>query len=146
MFYERPEFKWQAPCPIADYYDVSIDLPQTFYRFGLSGMINLVFPMTFLFATVAGRCSGGTLRLFKLRRKKRAEWYWLIPEGVLVGLVVVAALSAGLGNATGILSPTVVGNEVGAFAIAALSGFLGTSALDYFYQESPQARILKLES
>ena len=37
-----------------------------------------------------------------------------------------------LGSATGPLSPAVVGTEIGAFAVAALSGFAGTSALDYF--------------
>jgi hypothetical protein len=106
--------------------------PLQIEKLGILGMVNLLFPMTLLFATVAGGCAGGTLRMFKLRRTRRAQWYWLLPEGILVGLVFVAALSAGLGSATGVLSSSVVGHEAGAFAIAALTGFLGTAALDYF--------------
>jgi lipopolysaccharide export LptBFGC system permease protein LptF len=106
--------------------------PLQIEKLGILGMVNLMFPMSFLFSTLVGGCIGGVLRLFKLRRKERAEWYWLVSEGMLVGLVFVAALSAGIGSVTGTLSPAVVGSEVGAFAIAALSGFVGTAALDYF--------------
>lgn len=105
--------------------------PLAIEKLGLLGMLSLMFPVSFLFATLAGGAAGGALRLRKLRRKQRSQWYWVIPEGILVGLVFVAAVSAGLGSATGSFSPAVVGSEPGAFAVAALSAFMGTSALDY---------------
>ena len=94
-------------------------------RFGVGKMIGLIMPGHLLVAAVIGGAIGGLLRA---AQKKFKRLPWLVCEGILVGIVVVAALSAGfqLGN----VGSNMVAKAVGVFAVAALAGFVGAVLLD----------------
>lgn len=108
---------------ISEFGEARISIPVE--RFGLGGMIGLILPGPLLFAAVIGGAIGGLLRA---AQKKFKRLPWLVCEGILVGIVVVAALSAGfqLGN----VGSSMVAKAVGVFAVAALSGFVGAVLLD----------------
>jgi hypothetical protein len=95
---------------------------------GLLALIEIIFPLPFLFAALLGGGLGGFLRAF---RQSPGSWKRIVrrvAEGCLVGVLVVGALSVGI--AVGNFSPAVVGRELGAFVIAGLAGYVGTAVLD----------------
>jgi hypothetical protein len=106
----------------------TIDIP--FDRLGLLGWVRLLFPIPVLFAVLAGGVAGGLLRSFHPARKHRSEWYWLLVEGLLAGVVLVALASSGLAVLPHPVAPGLAGSVLGAFALAALGGYYGTRLID----------------
>jgi len=90
--------------------------------------VRLVFPLAAVVAALAGGALGGTARYIRNRQRRRTLLRRRAVEGMLVGLIVVAAAWAGL---VGIrMSTGVLGTPFGAFVLAALSGYLGSVVLD----------------
>lgn len=108
---------------VSDFGEKTVTIPVE--KLGVVGMIELILPIPFLFAAAVGGAIGGLLRASQKRFK---HWQWQICEGVLVSVVIVAALSAGfqLGSLTG----NMVGQVVGVFAVAAICGYTGAALLD----------------
>jgi hypothetical protein len=95
---------------------------------GLLALLESILPLRFLLVALLGGGLGGGLRTAGRgagRGTGRAPG--LILQGAAVGLVVVCAVSAGLGWAG--LPVEVVGAEVGVFAVSALAGLAGVAVL-----------------
>ncbi|HVR35809.1 MAG TPA: hypothetical protein VMS21_08155 [Methylomirabilota bacterium] len=94
--------------------------------------IRFIFPLAFIVATVIGGCAGGGGRFFRNPTRSRSKRARLIMEGCLVGAVAVAAVTAGM--VIGGFPTPALGTELGAFVVAALSGYVGAPLLDRMVQ------------
>jgi len=108
---------------VSDFGERTVTVPVE--RLGVVGMVELILPIPFLFAAAIGGAIGGVLRA---SQKKFKRWLWQICEGILMAVVIVAALSAGF--QLGSLSGSMVGKAVGVFAVAAICGYTGAALLD----------------
>jgi hypothetical protein len=91
-------------------------------------VIKFIFPSGFILATLLGGAVGGWGRCMRHNvrsSRKRRRW---VGEGCLVGVVTVAAVTAGL--MLGTVSFPAMGTELGAFVMSALSGYVGAPLLD----------------
>lgn len=87
-------------------------------------------PWAFLIAALVGGAAGGLSRCFRKRPPEEPPPRPVanLVEGCLVGLVAVAAVTAGL--VIGDLPAPALGTELGAFVVAALGGYYGAPLLD----------------
>jgi hypothetical protein len=90
--------------------------------------VTFAFPATFLLAALLGGCAGGAGSIFRHRARKPSTWRKWILEGCIVGLIIVAAAAGGIVVFN--LPTAVLGTELGAFLLAAFSGYLGAPVLD----------------
>lgn len=100
-------------------------------RFSTTQAIRLIFPVAAVVAAIAGGAIGGMARSFRHRRDARKQKPLLarrLIEGILVGVIFVAAAWAGLVAIK--LGAGVLGTPFGAFVLAALSGYVGCALLD----------------
>lgn len=90
--------------------------------------LRLVFPLAAALATVIGGGLGGAARYLHKRHKKSSLLARRLIEGVIVGVIFVGAVWAGLVSVK--LSAGILSTPFGAFALAALSGYVGCAILD----------------
>jgi hypothetical protein len=94
--------------------------------------IRYIFPVAYILATVIGGCAGGGGRSLRNQTRSRSKRLRLVTEGCLVGTVAVAAVTAGM--VIGGFPTPALGTELGAFVVAALSGYVGAPLLDRLVQ------------
>jgi len=90
--------------------------------------VHLVFPVSSLFAAVAGGGLGGAARYLRNKRRRSTLLARRLLEGLLVGVLFVGAAWAGLVVVD--INGGVLGTPFGAFVLAAFSGYLGCVVLD----------------
>jgi hypothetical protein len=100
-----------------------------FEKLGLNDFLLLFFPLPVFYATFTGGVLGGLLRTRQPTRKRRTEWYWLVFEGVVVGLFLMAAVAAGL-MAPFNLAPDLRLSVPAGFALGLVGGLYGTRLID----------------
>ena len=90
--------------------------------------IRLVLPIAAMLAAVIGGGLGGGARFLRNKGKKTALLTRRLVEGILVGVLFVAAAWTGL--VTVDLGAGVLSTPFGAFVLAGLSGYVGCAVLD----------------
>jgi hypothetical protein len=90
--------------------------------------IKLVFPIAPIVAALVGGALGGSARYLRNKGKRQSLLVRRVIEGMLVGLILVAATWAGLVSVD--VSTGILGTPFGAFVLGALSGYLGCVVLD----------------
>ena len=122
-----------AVTAVSDFGEARISFPVE--RFGVESTLALILPGPLLVIAVLGGAIGGLLRAAQKRFKRLP---WLVCEGILVAIVVVAALSAGF--QLGQVGSSMVAKAVGVFAVAAISGFVGAILLDRLAKQFTSAK------
>jgi hypothetical protein len=90
--------------------------------------IRFTFPIGFLAATLLGGAAGGFLKSLRKAEQSEKRPGPFMVEGCVMGLVAVAAITAGL--VIGDFPLPAIGTEVGAFLVAAASGYYGAPLMD----------------
>jgi len=90
--------------------------------------VQLFFPWAALVAVVIGGAVGGSARYLRNRGKRNALLLRRVIEGVLVAVILVAAVWGGFVMID--VGAGVSGTPFGAFVVAALSGYVGCVLLD----------------
>jgi hypothetical protein len=122
-----------AVTAVSDFGEARILIPVE--HFGVGNTLALILPGPLLVIAVVGGAIGGLLRS---AQKKFKRLPWLICEGILVAIVIVAALSAGF--QLGQVGSNMVAKAVGVFAVAAISGFVGAILLDKLAKQFTSAK------
>ena len=89
--------------------------------------IQFTFPLGIMIGTMLGGALGGCGRIFRHRELLKHR-YRIILEGALCGVLIVAAVAAGVVVFT--MPTELVGSELGAFVIAGIAGYTGSVVLD----------------
>lgn len=93
------------------------------------GFMDLFCPPVVFGTTIAGGALGGVLRVRNSGRRKRSQWYWLIFEGGLTAVFLLALLVLGLLAPLG-LSPTLKAGVPIGLVLGILGGLYGTKLID----------------
>ena len=87
-----------------------------------------MFPWAYIATAILGSLIGAAVRALQRKEKDRLAPLRVLAEGVLVGVVTLAAALVGL--SFHLLPADVIGTEVGAFILSALAGYVGLPMMD----------------